>query len=328
MCTFWADTRHRCDDHYHFDMMETISVYRPIFDTFFVDVAARHLARSVRDALVEDGPDLTSMAVFDAGDRLKAMIVAKEENILAGVRIAPAVFKECSADEPGEWLCRPLRADGERIARGDAVLEIEGDARLILRCERIILNFIMHLSGIATLVRRYVDALEGTGVRLLDTRKTLPGLRYPEKYAVLVGGGCNHRKNLSEMLMLKDNHIDALGGIGPAVERLRKTYRQCPPIEVECRTPDEVREAVAHGVERIMLDNMLENGDEAMMRQSLELVPPGIEVEVSGGVTLENIGRIGGIGGLRRPDFVSVGRLTHSAPAVDYSMRITFADKI
>lgn len=303
---------------------------RATFDKFFAENAGRHLIRAVRDALTEDGPDLTSQAVFGRDDRMSAKVVAKEESVLAGVYIAPLVLEECAALEPGEWFCRRLAEDGERVLPGRTVLEIDGSARIILRSERVILNFITHLSGIATLVSRYADALRGTGVRLLDTRKTLPGLRYPEKYAVLAGGGCNHRKNLSEMLMLKDNHIDASGGITQAVQRLRDAYAEVPPIEVECRTLDEVREAVACGVERVMLDNMLESGGEDLMRRALELVPHTIEVEVSGGVTLENIGRIcciGGMDGARKPDFISVGRLTHSAPSADYSMRTALAGR-
>lgn len=300
---------------------------RATFDKFFAESAGRHLVRAVRDALTEDGPDLTSRAVFAQDDRMTARVVAKEESVLAGVYIAAMVLEECAALEPGEWYCRRLADDGERVAAGRIVLEIDGSARIILRSERVILNFITHLSGIATLVSRYADALRGTGVRLLDTRKTLPGLRYPEKYAVLMGGGCNHRKNLSEMLMLKDTHIDASGGITRAVERLRETYAEIPPIEVECRTLDEVREAVACKVERVMLDNMLESGEETLMRQALALVPQEIEVEVSGGVTLENIGVIAALGGARKPDYISVGRLTHSAPAADYSMRVALAGR-
>lgn len=300
---------------------------RATFDNFFTATAARHLARAVRDALTEDGPDLTSNAVFTPEDRISARVVAKQDNILAGVHIAPIVLEECSALEPGAWFCRHLAEDGDRVENGRTVLEIDGSARLLLRSERVILNFLTHLSGVATMVRGYADALEGTGVRLLDTRKTLPGLRYPEKYAVLVGGGHNHRKNLSEMLMLKDNHIDASGGITAAVARLREAYKETPPIEVECRTLDEVREAVACRISRIMLDNMLESGGEALMRRALDLVPPDIEVEVSGGVTLESIASIAGMGGTRKPDFISVGRLTHSAPAADYSMRTMLAGK-
>lgn len=301
---------------------------RAAFDNFFTDTALRHLIRAIRDALMEDGPDLTSNAVFKADAELSATVVAKQNTLLAGVYIASLALEECAALEPGEWTCSCAAADGDHLTHGDAAVSIQGSARVILRAERVILNFITHLSGIANLTNRYVQALEGTGVRLLDTRKTLPGLRYPEKYAVLVGGGCNHRKNLSEMLMLKDNHIDACGGIVPAVERLRAAYGSVLPIEVECRTLKEVEEAALCGVSRIMLDNMLDaspdSGGREMMQQALDLVPPSIEVEVSGGVSLENIALVARAGGRRKPDFVSVGRLTHSAPAADFSMRISF----
>jgi nicotinate-nucleotide pyrophosphorylase (carboxylating) len=180
------------------------------------------------------------------------------------------------------------------------------------------LNFLSHLSGIAHLTRRYVTELEGTGAALLDTRKTLPGLRWPDKYAVLVGGGRNHRRNLSEMLMLKDNHIDAAGSIREAVAMLRAAYgADCPPIEVECRNLAELREALDSGVKRVMLDNM----DIPALSAALPLIPPQVEAEISGGVTLENI-RVLALASPRRPDFISVGRITHSAPAADFSMRI------
>ena len=186
------------------------------------------------------------------------------------------------------------------------------------RAERVILNVVSHLCGIATLTRRYVQALEGTGVRLLDTRKTMPGLRYPDKYAVLCGGGHNHRRNLAEMLMLKDNHIDAAGSITGAVQALRARYNPCPPIEVECRNCDEVREAVACKVERIMLDNMSPD----RLPEALELVPSSIETEVSGGVSLDTIRDYAMASPRRKPDFISVGRITHSAVTADLSMRI------
>ena len=300
---------------------------RAAFDNFFTDTARRHLVRAIRDALMEDGPDLTTNAVFTSDAELSATVIAKQDTLLAGVYIASMALEECTTVEPGEWTCSCMAADGDRLSYGDVAATMQGSARVILRAERVMLNFITHLSGIANLTNRYVQALEGTGVRLLDTRKTLPGLRYPEKYAVLVGGGCNHRKNLSELLMLKDNHIDACGGILPAVERLRAAYGPALPIEVECRTLKEVEEAVLCGVSRIMLDNMLDgsggDGGQQRMRQALELVPPSIEVEVSGGVTLDAIGLVAGAGGTRKPDFVSVGGLTHSAPSADFSMKIS-----
>lgn len=296
---------------------------RAAFDNFFTGIAFSHLLRAIRDALDEDGPDLTTNAVFREDAVVVAQVVAKQEAVLAGVYIAPMVLDECARLEPGKWTCSRMMGDGSRVHSGDVILHMKGSPRILLRAERVILNFITHLSGIATLTRLYVDALAGTGARLLDTRKTLPGLRYPEKYAVLIGGGCNHRKNLAEMLMLKDNHVDAAGGIFPAVERLRAAYDPAPPIEVECRNLEEVREAVLCGVSRIMLDNMVADGEEEMMSEALNLIPRHIEVEISGGVNLGNIALAAVSGGARQPDFISVGRLTHSAPSADFSMRIT-----
>jgi nicotinate-nucleotide pyrophosphorylase (carboxylating) len=291
------------------------------FDSFFTGPAHRHLVEAIKIALAEDGPDLTSNAVFPPEAEMRAVIVAKEETLLAGLPIVSLALSETAALEPGTWMLTHHAEEGDMLANGDKVVSLEGTARLLLRAERVMLNFVTHLSGIAKLTRRYVKALEGTGVRLLDTRKTLPGLRYPEKYAVLVGGGWNHRKNLAELLMLKDNHIDAAGGVNAAVMLLRKAYGD-PPIEVECRTLEEVREAVQCGVSRVMLDNMLDKQGPEMMQQALDMVPLSIEVEVSGGVTLENIPLVAAAGGKRKPDFVSVGRLTHSAVASDFSMHI------
>ena len=290
------------------------------FSNFFSGGAGLHLMRAIRDSLAEDGPDLTSNAVFAPGDTLRALIVAKEDTLLAGLPIVPLVLDEAARMmEDSEWSYSEHADEGSLLAAGTTVVSLCGSARLLLKAERIILNFLCHLSGIANLTRSYVDALEGTGVRLLDTRKTLPGLRYPEKYAVLVGGGCNHRKNLGEMLMLKDNHIDAAGGIAAAVAALRAAYDPTPPIEVECRTLEEVAEAAACNVSRIMLDNM----SPQMMGRALELTPESIEVEISGGVTLNNIAELARSGAGRKADFISVGRLTHSAPAADFSMRIS-----
>lgn len=292
---------------------------RSLFDDFFQGSAMRHLLRAIRDALTEDGPDLTSNAVFGEEDRLRAQITAKEDSLAVGLPIIGLTLDESSNQEPGDWNLSLKVQEGARLTAGEVIAHMEGSARVILRAERVILNFICHLSGIANLTRRYADALQGTGVRLLDTRKTLPGLRYPEKYAVLAGGGLNHRKNLSEMLMLKDNHIDAAGGVSKAVEKLRAAYAGHIPIEVECRDLAELRSAVACNVARVMLDNMKPD----MMQEALALVPPHIEVEISGGVSLESIALLAGTGSSRRPDFISVGRLTHSAPSADFSMQIT-----
>jgi nicotinate-nucleotide pyrophosphorylase (carboxylating) len=238
--------------------------------------------------------------------------VAKQDTLVAGLPLIPLIMEFAGCE-----FQHMLNVDeGERVSSGTMIAAIQGPTRHLLRTERVILNYLCHISGIASLTARYVAALHGSRTTLLDTRKTLPGLRYPEKYAVLVGGGKNHRKNLSEMLMVKDNHIDRAGGINPAVASLRAAYGEdCPPIEVECRTVEEVDQAVAVQVTRIMLDNM----DLDQMRQALARIPAGIETEVSGGVNLENIAAIGALG----PDYVSVGRITHSAPVSDLSMRIS-----
>lgn len=289
-----------------------VSMSYTLFDTFFQGQAREFLIAAVRSALTEDGPDLTSDAVFGRDVAMRASIVAKESGILAGLPIVPLVLAE--VEPQGNWLVEYPAADGQRAAPGQTVVNLCGPAAVLLRAERVALNFMGHLSGIATATASYVQKLSGTRTKLLDTRKTLPGLRYPEKYAVRVGGGLNHRMNLFEMLMLKDNHIDRAGSITKAVEILRAAYRPCPPVEVECRTLDEVREAVSLRVDRIMLDNM----DLATMEKALALVPAGIETEVSGGVNLETVGAIGKLG----PDFVSVGALTHSAKVLDLSMRV------
>ena len=289
------------------------------FQNFFQGRALQFLVSAIDLALSEDGRDFTSEAVFSEQDAMRAQIRAKQDAVVAGARMIPLILERTAAfcGLEKDWTLRIVVNDGERVAPGDAVALIEGSARLILKAERIILNFLTHLSGVATLTNQYVQALEGTGVVLLDTRKTLPGLRYPEKYAVLSGGAANHRLNLEAMLMLKDNHIDAAGGIAPAVRALRARHSPCPPIEVECRTLEDVREAVSVRVERIMLDNMTPR----MQSEGLSLIPPDIEAEISGNVSLETIRDIA-CRARRRPDFISVGRITHSAPSADFSMTV------
>ena len=285
--------------------------------TFFSGRGEIFLRRSVELALDEDGPDLTAEGLFAPDAPMRAVIRAKEDTLVAGLPIMAEVFAAMRADTVRHAA---LVEEGQRVPAMTEVARMEGPAVILLKAERVILNYVTHLSGIANLTARYVRELEGTGVRLLDTRKTTPCLRWPEKYAVQAGGGCNHRKNLVEMLMLKDNHIDAAGSITRAVARLRETYSPCPPIEVECRTLDHVREAVAAGADRIMMDNM----GAPLLGQALELVPAHIEAEVSGGVTLETIRGIA-LTGPRHPDFISVGRLTHSAVAADFSMTLANA---
>lgn len=286
----------------------------PLFDKYFTSQALCFVDRSIQLALDEDGAELTSQAVFAADASMQATIIAKQESLVAGLPLIGRILQ--LHGHGGE--VRLLVDEGSLVAAGTEVAHLTGPTPTLLKIERIALNFICHLSGIANLTRHYVQQLEGTGVTLLDTRKTLPALRWPEKYAVCIGGGANHRRNLEEMLMLKDNHIDAAGSIQAAVQCLRERYgATCPPIEVECRTLDDVREAVACKVERIMMDNM----DMPRLAAALALVPPAIETEISGGVNSDNIRQLA-LTGTRRADFISVGRLTHSAPAADFSMNI------
>lgn len=280
-------------------------------------VAGQHAAQLVVLALEEDGPDLTALGVFSPEDQAVSRIVAKESSLVVGLPLISLVFTALGVPDPRAcW--EALKPEGGLAQPGEAVARLWGNTATLLKAERVILNLVTHLSGVANLTRRYVDALQGTGVRLLDTRKTLPGQRHLEKYAVRMGGGFNHRMNLADMLMIKDNHIDAAGSITAAIAALRARYSPCPPIEVECRTPDEVREAVAARPERILLDNMsLE-----MLAETLPLVPACIEAEISGGVDLANIRGLALSSIKRPPDFISVGRITHSAPVADFSMRM------
>lgn len=286
-----------------------------LFDTFFDAPALMELADLADRALDEDGQDLTSEAVFGPRDAARAEIVAKQDLVPAGLPLVPLVLEraQASCEVSLPWSAQLIAEDGRPVASGTVVARLEGPARTLLLAERTILNLVCHLSGVATLTAAFVRELAGTDTRLLDTRKTLPGLRRLEKYAVRAGGGHNHRMDLAEMCMLKDNHIDRAGGIEPAVAAIRMMPGH-PPIEVECRTLDEVRRAVDMGVQRVMFDNMTE----AVMAEALSLVPPGIETEISGNVTLATVGSLGRLGA----DYVSVGRITHSAPAADLSMRM------
>lgn len=281
------------------------------WEDFFNDSNMIFLHKIIDLALEEDGSDLTSEALFADKRQLKAVILAKEDTLIAGLPLIELVFSRLKS----AVNCNYHVAEASFVKKSTKIVTLEADAVSMLRAERIILNLLCHLSGVANLTARYVRVLKNSGIKVLDTRKTLPGLRLPEKYAVLVGGGLNHRKNLAEILMLKDNHIDAAGSITQAVKILRETYQPCPKIEVECRNFAEVEEALAAKVERVMLDNM----SAQMLQQSLDSIPKEVECEVSGGIALENIHEILTVA-KRLPDFISVGRLTHSAPAADLSM--------
>ncbi|MBQ7608187.1 MAG: carboxylating nicotinate-nucleotide diphosphorylase [Desulfovibrionaceae bacterium] len=283
---------------------------------FFANANTRYtgIVDNVDAALQEDALDLTAQALFTSDEPKEAHIWAKEETFVAGLPMASLVMQRLNVRF--EYI--GLVEEGTHVAAHTEVGRIVAAPVALLKAERVILNYLCHLSGIANYTARFVQALEGTGVTLLDTRKTTPGLRYLEKYAVTVGGGTNHRKNLTEMLMLKDNHIDLYGSITQACEKLRTSYSPCPPIEVECRTIAHVDEALYAGVSRIMLDNMSDD----LLREALPKIPESVEAEVSGGVSLENIRHFAEISH-RRPNFISVGRLTNSAPRADFSISLS-----
>lgn len=272
------------------------------------------IGRLVQFALMEDVGlgDLTSTAVVPEGDRSAGRVLCKEEGIIAGLDVAALVFQSCDRAIEFRIHC----TDGSRVHTGDVVADVQGDTRAILRGERTALNFLQRMSGIATLTRQYVDAVAGTAAKITDTRKTVPGLRGLDKMAVRLGGGVNHRFGLDDMILVKDNHILAAGGITAAVRRCVDylSVRELDvPIEVETRTLAEVREALrCAGVKRIMLDNF----DITGMREAVKCVDHAKEVEASGGVTLESVREVAETG----VDFISVGALTHSTRALDLSL--------
>ncbi len=270
------------------------------------------IGKLIEEALFEDiGPgDITSEAVIPEEASSTAEIIAKQDLVLAGVLIAREVFRKLDP-----WVqFTPLAHDGGRVLSGSIIAQVEGRTRMLLAGERVALNLMQHLAGIATTTARFVDALKGSRAEILDTRKTLPGLRALEKYAVRMGGGRNHRFGLYDGILIKDNHIKAAGGIIKAMAGIRKKVHPLLKIEVEVKTLDEVREAMAAGATMILLDNM----PPALMKQAVGIVGERVLVEASGNVTLDNVKAIAETG----VDFISSGSLTHSAPAADISMKI------
>lgn len=267
-------------------------------------------------ALAEDvGPgDWTTLWTIPPGTRGEATIVAKGEGTIAGMEVCVAAFH---AVDPSLRV-EPVVRDGDRVAPGDVALRAHGSAGSLLTAERTALNFLQQLSGVATATRRYVDAVAGTGARVIDTRKTTPGMRMLEKEAVRAGGGANHRFGLHDMVLIKDNHIAAAGGISAAVAAVRECNRIGLKVEVETTTPEEVEEALAAGVDRIMFDNMPVPLLARMVERVHSVGPTRPETEASGGITLETIRGVAETG----VDFISVGALTHSAPALDLSLRL------
>jgi len=267
----------------------------------------------IQMALREDRVDLdvTSLAVIPPEAKGTAQILAKEEGVLAGLPVAAAVF----AAIDGEVEFAPILADGARLQPGALIAILRGRLRSILAGERVALNFLQRLSGIATATADLVERVKDHPVKILDTRKTTPGLRGLEKYAVRVGGGTNHRFSLAEMILIKDNHIAAAGSVAEAVRRARAAAPPFLLLEVEAETEEQVREALAAGADVIMLDNMTP----AEMRRMVELVAGRAKLEASGDVNPGNVAAVAATG----VDYISVGYITHSAPALNLSLEVT-----
>ncbi len=265
----------------------------------------------IKTAITEDINyiDSTTDLLIPEDDISEAYFMAKDSGVLAGVEVAARVFKLLDENIEVKFLFK----DGDRVNKGDIVAEFKGNTAAMLKAERTALNLIQHMSGIATYTRKCVDLVEGTNASVTDTRKTLPGLRALQKYSVVAGGGKNHRYNLTDAAMLKDNHIDAYGGITAAVNELRKKAGHMLQIEVEARTLDDVREALDCKVNVIMLDNM--SCEE--MKKAAELTEGRAKLEASGNVTLDTIRSIAETG----VDIISLGALTHSVKAFDISMK-------
>lgn len=269
----------------------------------------RDIDAIVRRALDEDLPDITSEAIFSPDDRGRARFLVKADGIIAGLAVAEATFK--TIDRSANFSVRTK--DGERVEAGAIIAEVSASVIALLSGERTALNLLQRASGIATATRRYVDAISGTRAKIYDTRKTAPGLRALDKYAVLCGGGENHRIGLYDMFLIKNNHIDRAGSITAAVERIRR--RNTPQkIMVEVRNTAELEEALGRHPDFILLDNMTP----ADMRAAVGRVGGAVPLEASGGITFENIREIAETG----VDRISVGALTHSVKALDISMRI------
>ncbi|HYV97377.1 MAG TPA: carboxylating nicotinate-nucleotide diphosphorylase [Gemmatimonadaceae bacterium] len=271
----------------------------------------RAVSRLVNDALAEDRAfeDITTIPTVVSDRRARGRLVARANGVLAGVPLATAAF--CVMDD--KMVIRVDNEDGSRVSAGETVLYLAGHARALLSAERVALNFLQRLSGIASLTRKFVDAIAGTRATILDTRKTLPGWRTLEKYAVRCGGGSNHRMDLASAVLIKDNHLFALeGDIGLAVRRCREHAPAGTTVQVECDRPEQVQKAIAAGADAVLFDNMSVD----RIRESVLIARGKAVTEVSGGVTLSNVREIAETG----VDRISIGSLTHSAPALDLAL--------
>ncbi len=290
-----------------------------------MDWHSRRISEILERALLEDRAtrDATTQACIDPRMRATATIHAKQACILSGLGAVNRILEIYSNLDKSvighhEVISHPEVFDGVRLHDRQAVAVIRHNARVILSCERVILNLLQRMSGIATITRRYVDVIGGTNARILDTRKTVPGMRLLDKYAVRCGGGHNHRLDLSDGVLIKNNHISLGGGIAQVLKKAHEARVGTQPIEIEVRTMEELEEALANGAEAILLDNM----DPTTVRKAVERVANHtrrIPLEASGGMNLENVRSYAETG----VDYISVGALTHSPQAVDMSMKIT-----
>src|SRR5438445_2004084 len=289
-----------------------------------MDWNSRRITAILENALLEDRAtrDATSYACIDPNQRAAGTILAKQDCILAGVGCVSRILDVYAALDGAvvshyEVTSHPEIFDGVRLHRGQQIAVIRHNARVVLSCERVILNLLQRLSGVATLTRKFVDAVSGTKATILDTRKTSPGLRVLDKYAVRCGGGQNHRLDLSDGVLIKNNHIALAGGIKPVLERAHRNRRGSQLIEIEVRSLTELKQALENGAEAVLLDNMTV----ADVRTAVERCAKAdrrIPLESSGGINLENVRAYAETG----LDFISVGALTHSVTAVDMSLRI------
>ena len=294
-----------------------------------MDWNSRRITAILENALVEDRAtrDATSYACVDANQRAVATIISKQDCILAGIGSVARILDVYAALDGAvtshyEVTTHPEIFDGVRLRPGQSVAVIRHNARVILSCERIILNLLQRMSGIATITRKFVDAVAGTGARILDTRKTAPGLRVLDKYAVRCGGGQNHRLDLSDGVLIKNNHVALAGGIVTVLERAHRNRRGSQIIEMEVRNLEELEQALAHGAEAVLLDNVspddVRRAVQRCSQPDAERRGRRIPIECAGGIQLDNVRAYAETG----VDFISVGLLTHSPQAADMSLRI------
>src|SRR5271156_5076954 len=290
-----------------------------------MDWKSRRVEATLEQALAEDRAtnDVTTAITVESGLRASGTVLARQDCVVSGLGCIPhflEIFLRLDKKNPGrfEVINHPEMFDGVRVKKGQAVAVIRSNARTILACERVILNLMQRMSGIATLTRQYVDAVAGTNCKVLDTRKTIPGLRVLDKYAVRCGGGENHRLDLSDGILIKNNHISLGGGIENVLKKAHELRSAGQTIDIEVRTFEELRTALDNGAESLLLDNMSPSD----VKKAVGIIrgrDKKIPIEASGGIVLDNIRKYAQTG----VDYISVGALTHSAAAVDLSMRIT-----